>query len=521
MNRILALTRPDVARRFPSLLPLAGIVIAGVALRFYHIGEKSLWLDESFSVWMGAQPIREMLHALVRLDQHPPLYYALLHLWMAFGDSEVVVRGFSVLWSALTLPVVYLIGVRIGGGGLGLLAALVLALAPLHLRDAQDARMYALLTFNASMALLCGVALLEADRHQEREREMSRFPALGSRPRWWLGLVVFTTLTMLSHNTAILFAAALGIFIAGAFGMPALLRRLRRGAGPPDVRLRSWALALGVALLLWLPWLPGFLVQSRRVYEEFWILPPTWRNVLSTWQDFCGTFEPGDQFKTPVLVAFGLLALLGAWRLRRKPALLGLLLLLILTPFAGEWLVSLLRPIYYTRTLVWTSIPFYLLLGAGLLQLRFRPLIGAAVLALALLGGRSVDAYYRSGDQEGWRAAAAWLAPQVQPGDLMLFNAGWVQIPFDYYYRRAGPPVDLHGLPADLFDRGILEPKMSIADIERLNTLIAGRRRVWLVYSHNLYTDPQNIIPRVLGAALNETGQQEFSGLKIYGYVRE
>jgi mannosyltransferase len=536
---MLALTRPRAALRSARLLPLAAIVIAGVALRFYRIGEKSLWLDESFSVWMGARPLGEMWRDVVRLDQHPPLYYTLLHLWMALGDSEAVVRGFSALWSALTLPVVYLIGVRIGGRGLGLLAALILALAPMHTQYAQDARMYAMLTFNASMALLCMVYLLEIDQNQERAPAGStktRFGADGSRltlragipwialdsqARWWLGLIVFTTLTMLSHNTAILFAATLGVFIAGAFGMPALLRRLRSRAPAADFRLRNWTLALGAALLLWLPWLPGFLVQSRRVYDEFWIPPPTLSSVADTWRDFCSAFGPSDALVAPLLLAFAALALLGAWRLRRKPALLTLLLLLILTPFAGELLVSIRRPIYYTRTLIWASIPFYLLLAAGLLQLRFRPLIAVVALALALLNAQSLNTYYRSADQEGWRAAAVWMAPRVQAGDLVLFNAGWVQIPFDYYYRRTGPPVDQYGLPADLFKRGILEPKMALADVERLNKLIAGRRRVWLVYSHNWYTDPHNIIPRSLGAALDQTGQQEFNGLKIYAYERE
>jgi hypothetical protein len=37
---------------------------------------------------------------------------------------------------------------------------------------------------------------------------------------------------------------------------------------------------------------------------------------------------------------------------------LGLLILLLLVPFAGELLVSLSRPIFYTRTLIWTSLPF-------------------------------------------------------------------------------------------------------------------------------------------------------------------
>ena len=75
----------------PTWFLLLAIVALGGFLRFYQIGSKGLWLDEAFSVWMGWQPVGEMLGWLVKIDQHPPLYYTLLHLWMAFGDRATIV----------------------------------------------------------------------------------------------------------------------------------------------------------------------------------------------------------------------------------------------------------------------------------------------------------------------------------------------------------------------------------------------------------------------------------------------
>ena len=91
-------------------MPLAAIVAVGVALRLYLIADKSLWLDEAFSVWMGRQQLGAMWRYLVQLDQHPPLYYTLLHVWMRLGEREELVRGFSALWGILTLPVIYYVG---------------------------------------------------------------------------------------------------------------------------------------------------------------------------------------------------------------------------------------------------------------------------------------------------------------------------------------------------------------------------------------------------------------------------
>ena len=77
-------------------------------MRLYEIGSKGLWLDEAFSIWMARQPVPQILSWLVRIDQHPPLYYLLLHQWLRFGEGEAAVRALSALLSTLTIPVFYL-----------------------------------------------------------------------------------------------------------------------------------------------------------------------------------------------------------------------------------------------------------------------------------------------------------------------------------------------------------------------------------------------------------------------------
>ena len=75
--------------------------------------------------------------------------------------------------------------------------------------------------------------------------------------------------------------------------------------------------------------------------------------------------------------------------------------------------------------------------------------------------------------------------------------------------------MDRHGLPVDLFDRGVLEPKMTTADLPTLQHLLTNRTRVWLIYSHDWYTDPQGLIPRELRQRLRLVDQQQFTGLQV------
>jgi len=584
----------QINRLFERATPflLLAIVALGGALRFHQIGSKALWLDESFSVWLGWQPLGRMWAWLINIDQHPPLYYTLLHWWMLLGDSAATVRAFSALCGTLTIPVLYFLGRRLAnaadraGPAVGLLAALLLAVSPFHVRFAQETRMYTLLTLNAALALYAMVRLLTDPRAAQvslgqqlvdlwqtwrtaRSAELQALPdsrvyspasrvyspatagygrdfrattdwvSAPTRRRWlplqaietdlaWLGYMVFTAGTLLSHNTAVFFPIAtnllmLGYILLRPLTLPIANRKSRITNYELRITnyelLRNWLLAQAGVFLLWSPWLVAFVLQSMGVYREFWIPSPTWQTVVDTVKTFLSSFlPPGVRWPAVVWGLYWVLAALGLLYFRRRPAILALLFILFLTPFAGEWLVSLRRPIFYDRTLIWTTIPLYLVLAAGIGQLRYRPYIIAAALMVLTVNGLSLREYYAHFEKEQWDDAAAFVAQRVQPDDLLLFNATWVQIPFDFYFRLHNRPVAEHGLPVDLFDRGILEPKMAESDLPRLRSLIRGHNRIWLVYSHNWYTDPQNLIPPALDDELDLLDTWDFYGLQLHLY---
>jgi len=580
LNSILAIDRgcrappdesgpPKVWARFQRLTPhlLLAITTLGGVLRAYQIGDQGLWLDEAFSVWLAQRPVGEMIDWIVRIDQHPPLYYLLLHLWMSLGRDEIAVRMLSALCGTLTIPVMYLLGHRLADDGVGLLAALILAVSPFHVRFAQEARMYTLLTLNASLALYAltrlltdarsaelslgqqlvdlrlarrvartaqGEAVPEGEDHPDDPQEPYRHPDACISRRWlplraiktdlaWLGYILFTAATLFSHNTAILFPVATNVLVLGLL----VAQRRPHPSASPMVPLappspRNWALAQAGVFLLWSPWLAGFVAQSAGVYQEFWIPPPTLETVAGTLATFLSAFLPPQiGWLRAAWVLYAGLALLGLIRLWRQPGRLALLLTVFLTPFAGELLISLRRPIFYTRTLIWASLPLYLVLAAGIGRLRSRACALAATLMLVVVNGVSLRAYYADFQKEQWDDAAALVAQRAAPADLILFNATWVQIPFDYYFHTYNRDVAEHGAPVDLFDRGVLEPRMTTSDLPRLRTLIRDHGRVWLVYSHDWYTDPQGLIPSALEEKLGVREQWDFHGLQIRLYAAQ
>ena len=84
-------TRPR--DRTLALVALGALVIVGCVVRF--LTRSPLWLDEALSVDIARLPLGDIPEAL-RHDGHPPLYYVLLHGWMAaFGEGDDGMAAFA------------------------------------------------------------------------------------------------------------------------------------------------------------------------------------------------------------------------------------------------------------------------------------------------------------------------------------------------------------------------------------------------------------------------------------------
>lgn len=95
--------------------------------------------------------------------QHPPFYYLLARFWMqGFGSSVAVMRSLPALISLLAFPSIYWLCLELFASPLtGWIAISLLAVSPLHILYAQEAREYSLWTVTI---LALSAALLRATR---------------------------------------------------------------------------------------------------------------------------------------------------------------------------------------------------------------------------------------------------------------------------------------------------------------------------------------------------------------------
>lgn len=555
----------DIEELAPWLVVL--LTAAGWLLRVMLLGTKGMWLDETFSVWMANQSIGDMLQWVVRIDQHPPLYYFLLHYWIALkGDAPNQVRMMSVLFGTATIPVVYLIGKRISGGMAGVAAAMFMALSLFNVFYAQETRMYTVLTFNAAVAIYALVRLLTDPRsvrpigsqfldylrawrtpapiepdpqeefvYKDDTRYETGWRGWVARHRWlsikaietdlaWVVFIVFSAATLLTHNTAVLFLLAINLFALGLM----LFQRMQKSEALPAFQapsLWNWVKAHVGIFLLWSPWLVPFIKQSTRVYQGFWIPSPTWDAVTTTFKTFLSDSTPRQTSTSDMvfwilyIVVFGL----ALWHFRRKVSQFLFLAALFFIPWLAELLISLRRPIFLDRTLIWTTIPLFLVLGVGIAQLKFRSLVLVVLVSLGAFSLLSDADYFRYFQKEDWFTPAGYVANYAEKDDLVLFNSNFVEVAFDYYFEPYEELYSLQfverGVPLDLFADAALEPKMTRDDVPALLALIKGHKRVWLVYSHEWYTDPQGLVPQTLASQMKLVREREFYGGKVFLYV--
>ncbi|MGZ4328080.1 MAG: glycosyltransferase family 39 protein [Solirubrobacteraceae bacterium] len=121
------------------------LTILGFALAAYRLGTKSMWLDEAVSADHARLGLSALWTVITSHDPNMGLYYVLLHLWTrVFGYSEAAVRSMTVVLAGFSVPVMYLLGKRLFGRTAGLVAGLLLAIAPFFVQYEQTARSYAL-----------------------------------------------------------------------------------------------------------------------------------------------------------------------------------------------------------------------------------------------------------------------------------------------------------------------------------------------------------------------------------------
>jgi hypothetical protein len=419
--RIRDLTRT----RFVVPLGLAALTLLALALRTTELGI-GFWIDEGLSVGISDRPLGDIPDAL-RLDGSPPLYYLLMHVWMALtGTSEEATRWFSVLCALIAVPVSWWAARMLFGSRAGWMAAILMATNPFMTRFAQEARMYALV---ALLALIACAAFCRAFTGDDPER---------ARRPWAITLAVTLAAMLYTHNWALFFGAACGaVWLFLVF----------RAAGPARRDLLvTGAIGFGGAAVLYLPWVPTTLYQAAHTGAP-WSQPPDLVDLLGSAGQMLGQFA---QIALILCAGAGLGAL---WRRsdgRMSPAgrAAACLLAIGVVTVALAWLSSQVSPAWASRYLAVGVAPLLLAAAGGLAHAGRLGIAGLIVAAALGAGDTAPD------NKSNVRDIAEAIGPSLRPGDLVVTTQPEQAAVLAYYLPDG---VRFATLTGELEDTGVTD----------------------------------------------------------------
>jgi mannosyltransferase len=435
---------------------LIGLVAAGAFLRFFLIADKSIWLDEAFSIAITQRSLFDVLSMVVRTDTHPPLYYLLLKIWLLFGSSEAQARSLSAVFSIAAIPLMYMVASSLfEDRRAGLMGAAILAFSPFQIWYAQETRMYAMLTF---FVLASAYFFLQALRQGTRI--------------YWAGYVITTSLALYTDNGAIWYVASISIFF--------LLTHRRFSK-----RLAGWLVSNFALGLAYVPWLPFFFHQTQQVTESFWLPPPSFQTVLGAFLDF-------QSYNFPLIeISILYLTTIFVWAfiVPRKSWQQQLASLWLFLPLLASLLLSLRQPIFLSRNLIAASLGYYLLVIATILKFNSRRAVLALLLPLLAMNLVSIGRNAWVIQKEDWRDAARYVANAAsgKADGLVVFIPGYAELPFQYYFKQYHQFVYTQGYPGDEL---LIHPNPK--EVQDLDQLFAGHPYVWLVMRDPATVDPDS-----------------------------
>ncbi|MEH2211891.1 glycosyltransferase family 39 protein [Nostoc sp.] len=178
------------------------LLMVGIFFRFFNLDRKVYWHDEtftslrisgytsneakqqifngriinkeSFAKFQSPNMEKGLRDTIISLEvddpQHAPLYYILARLWVGiFGNSVTVIRSLSAFISLLIFPSIYWLCRELfkTSAWVSEVAIALMAISPIHLVYAQEAREYILWIV---IVLLCSALLLRALRLESQDR---------------------------------------------------------------------------------------------------------------------------------------------------------------------------------------------------------------------------------------------------------------------------------------------------------------------------------------------------------------
>ncbi|MBR3163848.1 glycosyltransferase family 39 protein [Candidatus Saccharibacteria bacterium] len=232
---------------------------------------RSIWFDESFSAYLTRFDFAHIWE-FTAADVHPPFYYFVLKAWAKlFGRTDFSLRSLSMVFGAIAILMAFLWLKYKYGTIAAIFGTFLLSISPTLVRYGQEMRMYTLIV---AIVFAATYVLQLAIDHGGK--------------KWWFLYACLLALGMWTHYFVV-FA-----WIAHFFYLLKIYKK--RLFKQPVLKVYF------LAVLLFLPWVPGLISQIADVQGHgFWVPALSFNGLANYWTEAL-VYEKASQTQNWLLI---------------------------------------------------------------------------------------------------------------------------------------------------------------------------------------------------------------------------
>ncbi len=470
------------------------IVLLGVVLRIYRLDALSIWIDELFTLLMVSDYFNYIVHYLAYtpgmfnnvnsplftgylwhgLNMHQPLYFTILaYVSRFFGMSIIHFRLVSALFGIGSVVVMYYFTRLLYVKKVALLSSFLLAVSPIHVLYAQEARPYTIVIF----FFLCASYFFYRAVH-ENEWHL------------WMLYVFFTFLALLSHTYAYFYTFSHFLYFFSPRGFSSL-------------EGKRYISCLLLIVVLLLPWLPHLYYQQKFAFTVFnlqrnvnLIAGFHYLNVLAYVLGMFITFAFGktliDETTALPLLGIGFLVFILLYGVayykgmrknfgEKEIFLLYIMLVPIVITFVPTFFTS--TNLLVLRYLLISSLPFLIFVARGIMSYP-KKVAMFTLLCIMVLSSVSLSRYYSQSvvTKAPYREVSDFIVQNQKSGDAIMVRVPLFKYALLYYHPELS-----------VIELGKWETKhIHEVDLQPIVPLFGQYDRYWVMVSHTYDEDKLN-----------------------------
>jgi uncharacterized membrane protein len=362
------------------------------------------------------------------------------------SNSEFSARLLSTFLGTISIYVTYLLGSLIFNKKTGILAALLLAISPIHIYYSQETRAYSLFFLLTLLSMYFYVKL---------KNDFSNKSAAG--------YITVTVLLLYSHLYSLIIVLAQNVdkFITHDF------RQLKK--------LQSWILIQVLIIIFYIPWLIAlFGIIAMKSYS--WIPRP---NLLILFP-LSYKFIAGEVFSfygLCLILVFFYVGFRYPFKSVKKESFL--LASWLLIPIVIPLIYSLMfTPVFIIKYSIVASFSLLLIVAYSLFNMNTFKRAGLLIL-IVLFSCLSLSVQQNTTTKDSWREISDFIRLNMQEDDKIILINSYEVIPFSYYFK----PICFNS--QNIYECSNIEGIYQFNSMEQVSKV--NSERIWLILSKDQY----------------------------------